>query len=121
MVIDTPAATAALTVNGTTAGLITVADSTIFWVGARLIILGTLAAPKECVITSIPSVTTITLKATQAELGHDKSKRQYNYGNSDMSAFLVADAAQIVMPAQTLQGPTENSLVHVSYWSGLAV
>lgn len=123
MVINAANATAVLTVNGTAGGLITVADSTPFWVGAIVTIKGTLAAELQCVITSIPTVTTITLKATQAELGvgPNGSKRQFNYGNSDMSAYLIADAASITQPAQTLSGPDEMNLRHVSYWTGLAV
>lgn len=120
MIINAANATAALTVNGTAGGLITVADSTPFWVGAIVTIKGTQAAELQCVITSIPTGTTITLKATEAELGL-QAKRQYKYGNSDMSAYLIADAASITQPAQTLQGNDEEHLAHVAYWTGLAV
>lgn len=112
MIINAMAATAAFTVNGTNAGLVTVADATPFWVGARVYIGSSTEDTLECTITSIPSNATLTVRRVDSE--------PYNYGNSDISAYHVADTASITMPPQTLQGPDETFLKFVNFWSGLA-
>lgn len=110
MIVNAKGATAALTVDGTANGVITVADTGAFYAGALAYLHGTGLATIEVIITSIPSTTTMSVRRTDVKL---------NYGNSNVALYTVADAAAIDMPPQTLAGNDENYLKHVGLWSGL--
>ena len=96
MAIEIPFLSAAITVGGTTAGIVTVASTTGFYVGAKctVAVAATGAGSREVEIVAIPSSTTLALRymptrsndPTQ-ELGPRGLPRP-NYGRSDMSAIL---------------------------------
>lgn len=87
----------ALTGNGTTSGVVTVADNTPFYPGTAVWIYGTTAAKLNCVVTDLVGTTGVKLRAIGQPLTLAGAPK---YGNSDMSAYTTADGATISIPAQ---------------------
>lgn len=110
MIVNAKSATSALTADGTNQGVVTVADTAAFYAGAMAYLSATGLATLEVTITSIVDTTKMTVRRTDVKL---------NYGNTNVSAYKVADGASITQPPQTLAGNDENYLKFVGFWSGL--
>lgn len=96
MAIEIPALSAAITVGGTAAGIVTVASTTGFFVGAKctVAIAATGVGSREVEIVEIPSSTTLALRfmptrsndATQDS--YPRGLPQPNFGRSNMTSIL---------------------------------
>lgn len=87
------AARASLTSNGSSIGYASVADNSLFPVGARVWISSNTVAGRECVVTDRIGSTQVGLRF----LGSVPS-----YGRSDLSAYLVANSAVLDMSEQAV-------------------
>ena len=85
-----PYASAALTVNGTANGILTVADTSVFRDRATVYLVSSAAARVELVIEALLSSTTLAVKGTAG----------YQYSRYDCSAYLVANTATLIQPEQ---------------------
>lgn len=103
---DIAAAGAAFSGDGTADGSITVASTTPYRVKARAWVVDNNSPKVEVVITEIVSATVMRVRlavpVSHAVLGQGNAMvlNPVNYGNSDMSAYTVAQSARIDMPAQ---------------------
>jgi hypothetical protein len=86
--------TAALTVNATSTGFITVASTAGFYVGATAWLSATGKTTQECIVTSIGTSGLIGLRF----------KTDKGYGNSDLTGYTVAASASITQPDQFVYG-----------------
>jgi hypothetical protein len=86
----TPYASAALTVNGTANGILTVADSSLFRDRATVYLVSSAAARVELIVEALLSATTLAVKGTAG----------YQYSRYDCSAYLVANTATLIQPEQ---------------------
>lgn len=86
----TPYASAALTVNGTANGILTVADTSSFRDRATVYLVSSAAARIELIIEALLSSTTLAVKGTAG----------YQYSRYDCSAYLVANTATLIQPEQ---------------------
>lgn len=98
MDIIAKAARALLTANGSTTGYATVADNSVFPLGALLWISSNSVAGKECLVTEHVGSTQVGLRFTNPVP---------MYGRNNLSAYLVADSAVLNMTAQVV--PEEPS------------
>ena len=114
MVISTPAVAALMTVNATAAGIVTVADTSPFYCGAKVALSGDALESVSGIITDISDATHMGVR-----LDHTKDG-SVSYGRSDLSAFTIAKNSKISMPAQQLSGKDELSLKSLGEWNGLA-
>jgi len=89
---------APLTVDGTATGLVGLANTNDFFVGATANIYSSAAGSAAVVITS----------TTGGKLGLRLASSP-GTGNSDMSAYLVADGAMITQPAQVINRQPESN------------
>lgn len=83
---STPMVLAAVTVGGTATGTISVADTSLFYPGARVWLNKPAVPSREYMIVSVPSSTTLTLREI---LPMDGGAR---YGYSDLSMWTVPTA-----------------------------
>jgi hypothetical protein len=104
---DVPAASAALTVDGSADGYVTVADNTVFFKGAQAFLSDGNTAATEAVITEIGAAGKVGLRIVTRQAPDDNSPgglRGPNYGRSDLTAFTVAQSAKLTMPSQFIYG-----------------
>lgn len=100
MKVLVPEASAAVTVNGTSTGYITVASDTPFYVGAECWLKNN-AGSQRCVIVDLPGSGLIGLRFLAEE--NLQGARQFpapNYGRSNCSAYTVATSSKLWMPSQ---------------------
>jgi hypothetical protein len=95
MAIEIPALSAAITVGGTTVGIVTVASTTGFFVGAKctVAIAATGVGAREVEIVEIPSSTTLALRfmPSRTDPSQEFGPRGLpapNFGRSNMSSIL---------------------------------
>jgi hypothetical protein len=101
-------ASAAITVNGTTAGFITVGDNTPFYVGAQAFLISPTNGQQEVKIVSLGAGGVIGLKAvtrTPYDGTGTPTLHGPNYGQTDMSAFTVAQNWKLFQPRQVVVVP----------------
>lgn len=109
--VPVPEATAVLTANGSTAGVITVASTAGFYAGAEAWIVDDNSAPKRLRITKILGATTMQARAMLSQGGPDpidqrndqRNEVDYTLG-SDLSAYTTGQNASVDMPAQVVRG-----------------
>lgn len=99
MNIEVPSAHAAFTSNGTTAGIVTVADSSPFYAGCVAWIKSSGQPSARVIIVAIPSATTIKVRFI-GETDIDRIPLQIYGGASDISAYTTAQNATISMESQ---------------------
>lgn len=93
-----PDVIAPLTANGTSTGVVTVAASNVFTIGAKCNLFDVNGLSLRVVITGAPTATTLTVRKD-----FDLSTvLTVNYGNTDISAFLLANSAKIEQLRQLL-------------------
>ena len=102
---DVPAVSAALTVDGTSGGLITVASNAGFYVGAQAFMAAAGQTPVEVRITDLVSSTQIGIKIVPVPVG-DHVLHSVNYGRSSAAAFTVAGGWSIFQPQQFIYSAT---------------
>lgn len=98
---------AAITVNGTTTGFITVADNSVFYAGAQAF-LQSATGQQEVKIVSIGAGGLIGLRAVSRaalQAGGVSGLQAPQYGQSDMSAYTVAQAWKLYQPRQIVVIP----------------
>lgn len=98
--IAIPSRGEALGANGSTAGILTVTDTTKYYVGAVAWLSDTTGLRQQIQITNILTSTTMQAKAIQA-LGSDVSTLNYLAG-SDLSTFTTAHTARIDVSHQVV-------------------
>ena len=96
---------AAITVNGTTTGFVTVGDSTGFYVGATCFI-NNASSGQEVKIVSISSGVIGLKTVNRPALDGVRGLEQLNYGQSDMSAYTSASPSKIYQPRQIVVIPS---------------
>lgn len=100
---DTVETSAVLTVGGTTAGFVTVADNSLFFKGAQAFMKSD-DGVFEVKIVSIGSSGSIGLRAVTRPTTYNGSDspglQPAQYGQSDMSAFTVAKNSKLFQPSQ---------------------
>ena len=99
--IDTPDAVAALTVDGTAAGLVTVADATPFFPGSKVWLNSTTQVATEFKIVKVTG-NVLSLRAVAP------GDRQLSYGFTNCSIWKVADAATVFQTAQIVAVELSN-------------
>jgi hypothetical protein len=95
--IISPQTQAALTANGGTDGFVTVADNSLFPIGARVYISSNTQASRLCVVAEWQGTTKVGLRFINSE----KDPPQFGVKNS-MAAFLLADTATLSKPYQVI-------------------
>jgi hypothetical protein len=104
---DVVAASAAITVDGTSEGFVTVADPTVFFVGAQAWLVKAATESIEVKIVAVNFVGTIGLRlVNRVAAGEARHLEQTSYGQSDMSAYLVLDGWYLFQPAQFIWDTT---------------
>lgn len=98
-----PEAFAALTGNGTAAGIITIADNTPFYAGALAWIWGTTAANRRVQIVRLIGTTQMVLRFHGNSTDGEDIAVAPTYGADNMTAYTTADAAKINMEAQVVR------------------
>ncbi len=98
---------AVLTVNGTANGVITLASTLGYYVGARLWLSSGTQSSIECFITAVSGLT-LTLRNV-ATIG---------YGTTNVSAYLVADTARVDMASQFVMNAVPLGFSDFFVWDG---
>jgi hypothetical protein len=93
-----PEAYAALTVNGSATGYITVADNTLFYPTAEVVISSATEPGRKAVITDLVGTTQIGLRYLQ-----DFPAQNNRYGRDSMAIFHIADQAVVCQPGQIVR------------------
>jgi hypothetical protein len=97
----------ALTVGGTAAGYIEVADNTPFYRGALVNLRDANALVMECMITQVVD--------DGKTIGLIKLIGAKGFTRPDLSAFTVANTTKLHMTSQMLAGYNEENLTHIGY------
>ncbi len=92
-----PAKSAALSADGNANGYVTVASSAGFFVGTRVWLSSATQTSIECFVTELVTGGVIGLRDVASS----------GYGRTDVSAFLVADAAKLDAPSQFIYGKVQ--------------
>lgn len=102
---DVPAASAALTVDGTADGYVTVADNSVFYKGAQAFLNAAGRSGVEVVVTEIAAGGKVGLRVL-TRTPHDGSPglKPPSYGRSGLTAFTVALGYGLYMPEQFIYG-----------------
>lgn len=110
MQIEAKETTAAFTADGTTLGVVTIADTTPFYKGAEAFLINTAGSAKRCKIMKITDATHLEVLLIPDDIGHDASGNfastaasWIGYGRSDISTYTVASGAKISQPAQLVR------------------
>lgn len=98
--LNVPYFSTTFTADGTSAGVVTIADTTKVTVGAVGYVSSATIAAEKVQITAILSATTMTVRRV-FEFNSGVAIPP-NYGNSDVSAYKVANTATFVQSRQTL-------------------
>lgn len=95
----------ALTVNGTSLGVATVASNAEYKVGATVWIRANAVASKECVVVAVGSGGTVTLREKVFPFSGTRAGEKIQYGLADLSAFTVAANARLHQEAGIAPNP----------------
>lgn len=103
--IPVPPASAALTANGTSAGVVTVASTTPFYAGAEAFVKDDNSTGVKVIITRLLSSTTMQCRPLlDADEPLEAQKNAMNYAaGGDLSAYTTAQNARIEMPSQVVR------------------
>lgn len=104
-----PSAHAPLTANGGSNGYVTVADNTLFPVGAKVWLSSNAIAGVNCIVTNVIGTTQVGLRFVVPVPG---------YGQNNCSAYLVANNAVLDMDAQLVPAGTYTNLIATGVVSG---
>ncbi len=97
--IEVPPASAAFTANGGATGIITVADSSVFYPGCEAFITHDSAAGVKVIIVAIASGTTLVARIVAEDTKEQPAIQRYGAG-SNLSAYTSVGNAKLWMPRQ---------------------
>lgn len=95
----------ALTANGTSLGVATVASNLKYKVGATVWITANAVPTKECVVVALGGSTLITLREKVFPFAGTRAGERIGYGLANLSAFTTAANARIFQEAGIAPNP----------------